>query len=166
MNWEIEKTSETPSKKLEFYIDNPETGLKKTDFNITTNKDEIDDLNDNIRDHHNNDLTDDMYNNIDHDNVNWKQTNHHNLYTFANNRRQISSDLEDLNWNSINSHKGELIIAYNSKVRYKTLHPRAFYALYVKPNEEGSRHLIYRLSTDQIDCYLHYRRNNNMEKFH
>ena len=28
VNWEIEKTSETPSKKLEFYIDNPETGLK------------------------------------------------------------------------------------------------------------------------------------------
>ena len=46
VNWEIEKTSETPSKKLEFYIDNPETGLKKTDFNIITNNDEIDDMND------------------------------------------------------------------------------------------------------------------------
>ena len=31
VNWEIEKTSETPLKK-EFYIDNPETGLKKTNF--------------------------------------------------------------------------------------------------------------------------------------
>ena len=29
VKWEIEKTSETPSRKLEFYIDNSETGLKK-----------------------------------------------------------------------------------------------------------------------------------------
>ena len=67
MNWEIEKTSETPSKKLEFYIDNPETGLKKTDFNIITNNDEIDDMNDDNRDHSNNDLSDDVYSHIDHD---------------------------------------------------------------------------------------------------
>ena len=49
-----------PLKELEFYIDNPETGLKKSDFNIIANKDEIDDLNNNIRDHHNNDLTDNI----------------------------------------------------------------------------------------------------------
>ena len=83
-------------KKLEFYIDNPETGLKKTDFNIITNKDEIDDLNGDIRDHHNNDLTYNVYNNIDHNNVDWKQTNHNSLYTLANNKLQLSSDLEDL----------------------------------------------------------------------
>ena len=65
MNWDIDKTSETPLKNLEFYIDNLETGLKKTDVNIITNKDEIDDLNNDIRDHCNNDLTDEMYNNID-----------------------------------------------------------------------------------------------------
>ena len=39
---------------------------------------------------------------------------------------------------------------YDNKVEYKTLRPRAFYALHVKPNEEGNRHLIYRLSIDQI----------------
>ena len=72
MNWEIEKTSETPLKKLEFYIDNPETGLKKTDFNIITNNNEINDMNDNIRAHSSNDLTDDMYNNIDLHNVDQK----------------------------------------------------------------------------------------------
>ena len=60
VNWEIEKTSETPSKKLEFYIDNPETSLKKTDFNIITNSDEINDMNDDIRHHSNNDLPDDL----------------------------------------------------------------------------------------------------------
>ena len=65
VNWDIDKTSETPLKNLEFYIDNLETGLKKTDVNIITNKDEIDDLNNDIRDHCNNDLTDEMYNNID-----------------------------------------------------------------------------------------------------
>ena len=129
VNWEIEKTSETPSKKLEFYIDNPETGLKKIIFNIINNKDEIDDLNDDIRDHHNNGLTDDIYNNINHNNVNPKQTNHHN-------------DLEYIDWDSIDIHKVELITAYNNKVGNKTLYPRTFYALYVKPNQEGNDHLI------------------------
>ena len=71
-NWEIEKTSETPSKRLEFYIDNPKTGLKKTDFNIITNNNEINDMNNNIRNHSNNDLLDDMYSNIAHDNVDQK----------------------------------------------------------------------------------------------
>ena len=71
VNWEIEKTSENPSKK-EFYIDNPETGLKKTDFNIITNNNAIDDMNDDNRDHSNNDLSDDVYRQIDHDNVDLK----------------------------------------------------------------------------------------------
>ena len=121
VNWEIEKTSETPSQKLKFYIDNPKTGLKKIDFNIITNKDEIIDLNDNIRDHYNNDLTDDMYNNIDHNNVDQKQTTHNSIYTLADNKLQLSSDLEDLDWNSTDSHKGELIIAYDNLVGNKTL---------------------------------------------
>ena len=69
VNWEIEKTSETPSKK-EFYIDNPETGLKKTDFNIITNNNEINDMDDNTRKHSNNDLLDDMYSDTAHGNTN------------------------------------------------------------------------------------------------
>lgn len=72
MNWQIEKTSETPSKKLEFYIDNPETGLKKTDFNMITNNNEIDDMNNDIRNHSNNDLLNDMYSHIGHNNVDQK----------------------------------------------------------------------------------------------
>ena len=72
VNRETEKISVTPSKKLEFYIDNPETGLKKTDFNIITNNNEINDMNNNIRNHSNNDLLDDMYSNIIHDNVDQK----------------------------------------------------------------------------------------------
>ena len=119
-------------KKLEFYIDNPETGLKKTDFNIITNSNEINDMNNNIRVHFNNDLPNDMYNNIDHNNVDWKQTNHNSLYTLADNKLQLSSDLEDLDWNSTDSQEGELIITYNNKVRCKTLCPRLFYTLYVK----------------------------------
>ena len=150
VNWEIEKTSETPLKKLEFYIDNPETGLKKTDFNIITNKDETDDLNNNTRDHCNNDLTDDMYNNIYHDNVNQKQTNNHNIYTFVDEELHLRSDIEDLEWNSIDSHKGELIIAYDNKIGNKTLCPRKFYVFYIKPNQEGNGHLIHRLDKDQI----------------
>ena len=69
VNWEIEKTSETPSKKLEFYIDNPETGLKKTDFNIITNNNEIDDMNDDKMDCHCDNPTNDVYSNINHKNA-------------------------------------------------------------------------------------------------
>ena len=153
---EIEKTSEAPSKKLEFYIDNPGTGLKKIDFNIITNKDEMDDLNNDIRDHYNNDLTDDVYNNIDHDNEDQKRTTHNNLYTLADNKLQLRSDLKDLDWNSTDSHEGELIIAYYNKVGIKTLCLRAFYALYDKPNKESNGHLIYRLATDQIEFTKDY----------
>ena len=150
VNWKIEKRSDTPLKKLEFYIDNPEKGLKKTDFNIITNKDEIDDLYNNIRDHYNSDLTDDMYNNIDHNNVDQKQKNNDDLYTLADNKLQLSSDLEDLYWNSTKSHEGELSITYDNKVGNKTLFTRTFYTLYVKPNQEGNSHLTYRLDKDQI----------------
>ena len=69
LNWEIEKTSETPSKKLEFYIDNPETGLKDTDFNIIINNNEIDDINDDKMDCHNDNPTNVVYSNINHKNV-------------------------------------------------------------------------------------------------
>ena len=69
INWEIEKTPETNSKKLEFSIDKPETGLKKIDFNIIINNDEIDDMNDDKMVHPSDDLVDDIYNNIDHHNV-------------------------------------------------------------------------------------------------
>ena len=49
-------------------------------------------MNNNNRDHSNNDLTDDMHNKIDHDNVDQKQTNHNSLYTLSNNKLQLSSD--------------------------------------------------------------------------
>ena len=83
VNWEIEKTLETHSKKLEFNINKPETSLKKLDFNIINNIDKIDDKSNNIMDHSSSDLTDDMYNNIDHHNLDQKQIYHNSLYTLA-----------------------------------------------------------------------------------
>ena len=54
----------------------------------------------------------------------------------------ITVDLEESyrtnDWKSTNSHKGELVIAYNNKVGNKTLRPRVFYALYNKPNDIGN----------------------------
>ena len=76
INWEIEKTPKTHSKKIEFNIDKPETGLKKIDFNIITNNDEINDMNDNEMVHPSDDLADDMYNNINHQTAQHKQTDH------------------------------------------------------------------------------------------
>ena len=95
-----------------------------------------------------------MYNNIDHQTAQQKQTNHNSLYTLANNEIQLSSDLENQNeavdWKSTNSHKGEQVITYNNKVGNRKPRPRVFYALYIKPNDNGNGHLIYTLSTDQI----------------
>ena len=44
----------------------------------------------------------------------------------------------------------KVFIVYNNKVGNKTLCPRTFYVLYVKPNQESNGHLIYRLDMDQI----------------
>ena len=155
VNWEIKKTSETPSKK-ELYIDNLETSLKKTDFNIIDTNNEINDMNDNTRNHSNNDLLVDIYSDTAHNNTNQRQTTGCNVYTITDNQLQSSSDLEDLDWDSTNSHTSELIIAYNNKTRNKILYPRTFYALYVKPNREESGHLVYRLDKDQVVVTKNY----------
>ena len=86
VNWEIEKTSETPSKKSEFYINNPETGLKTTDFNIITKNDEIDDMIDNKTDCHNDNPTNVVYSNISHKNIQPEWTTHNSLYRLANSK--------------------------------------------------------------------------------
>ena len=58
-----------PSNKLEFNIDKPEKGLKKTDFNIITNNNEIDGMNDDKMDRHYDNPTNDVYSNINYKNV-------------------------------------------------------------------------------------------------
>ena len=154
MNWQIEKISETPSKKLKFNIDKPETGLKKTDFNIITNNDEIDDMNNNKMNWHCDHPTNDVYCNINHKNVQQEQTTQNSLYRLTDSELQLNYNLEDPyrtdDWKSTNSHKGELVIAYNNKVGNKTLYPRVFYTLYIKPNDIGNGYLMHRLSTNQI----------------
>ena len=154
MNWEIKKTSESPLKKLEFNINKPEKGLKKIDSNIFTNNNEINDMNDDKMDWHCNNQTNDVYSNINHKNVQQEQTTHNSLYRLANSKLQLNYDLKDPyrtnEWKSTNSDKGELVIAYNNRVRNKTLRPRVFCVLYIRPNDIGIWHLVYRLSTDQM----------------
>ena len=84
--WEIEKTPAIHPKKLEFNIDIPETGLKKIDFNIIINNNEIGDMNNNKIVHPSDDLADDVYKNIDYHNVQQEQTIHNSLYTLATNK--------------------------------------------------------------------------------
>ena len=69
VDWESKKTPETPSKKLEFNIAKPKTGLKKIDFNFITNNDEFDDMIDNQMDCHCDNPTNDVYSNTNHKNV-------------------------------------------------------------------------------------------------
>ena len=97
MNWEIKKTPETPSKKLEFNIDKLETGLKKIDCNIITNNDEINDINNSKMVCPSNNLTNDVYSNTIHPNVEQKQITHNSLYNLANYKLQLNYDLEDPN---------------------------------------------------------------------
>ena len=104
--------------------------------------------------HPSDDLADYMYNNIDHQTMQQKETNHNSLYILADNELQSNFDLEDQNeavdWNSTNSHKSELVIAYDNKVGNRPLRPKLFSALYIRPKDDGNSHLIYKLSTDQI----------------
>ena len=106
VNWEIEKTLETHPKKLECYIDKPETDLKKIDFNIIVNDNEINDMNDDKIAHPSDDQADDIYSNIKGHKIEQEQTNHNSLYILADNKIQLSSHLEDLNkandWKSTN----------------------------------------------------------------
>ena len=152
INCEIEKTPETHSKKLEFNINKPEIGLKKIDFNIIVNKNEIDDMNKDEIDHSSDDIVDDMGSNIKDHNILEKQTNHNSLCTLANIKLQLSYHLEELNkandWKNTNSHEGELLIDSNSNAGNNALHPRIFYVLYIGSNDNSNGHLIYKLSTD------------------
>ena len=160
VNWEIEKTPENHSKKLQFDINKPETGLKKIDFNIIGNNNEIDDMNDNIIIHPSVDLADDVCSNINHHNIQQEQTNHNIVYILANNKLQLSSNLENLNeadgQKNTNSHKGELVIAYNTNAGNNVLRPRKFYLLYIGPTNDGNGHLIYKLSMNQILVTMKY----------
>ena len=69
VNWKIEKTPEIHPKKLEFYIDKPETGLENIDINIIVNNNEIDDMNNDKIVHPTDDVSDDICSNINHHNI-------------------------------------------------------------------------------------------------
>ena len=98
--------------------------------------------------------TNNVYSNINHKNVQHEQTIYNSLYSLTNPKLQLNYNLEDLyrtdDWKSTNSYKGKSVITYDNKVGNKTLHPRVFYALYIKPNGIGNGHLIYRSFMDQI----------------
>ena len=81
INWEIEKTPEAHPKKLELKIDKPETVLKKIDFNININDNEIDDMNDKEIVHLSDDLIDDDYNNIEDHETQIERTNQNKSFT-------------------------------------------------------------------------------------
>ena len=77
--------------------------------------------------------TNDMYSNTTHYHTNQEQTTNHDLYTITDNKLRSSFDLDDIDWDTTDDHKGELIIAYENKTGSKILCPRTFYALYIEP---------------------------------
>ena len=52
--------------------------------------------------------------------------------------------------------QSELVIACNNKAGNNKLHPKVFYALYVKINDDNNSHLIYKISTGQILVTMKY----------
>ena len=42
---------------------------------------------------------------------------------------------------------GELLLSYDVKSNNKTSKPRVFYALYIRPNDGGTGHSVFKLST-------------------
>ena len=101
-----------------------------------------------------------MYSNTNHKNVQQDQTTHNSLYPLANFELQLNFDLEDQyetnDWKSTKCHKSELIIGDNNKARNNTIHPKVFYALYIKPNDDNNSHLISDLSRDKIVVTTNY----------
>ena len=45
---------------------------------------------------------------------------------------------------------GELVLAYNVKSENKTSKPTAFHALYIRPNDAGTGHSVFKLSTKKM----------------
>ena len=50
-------------------------------------------------------------------------------------------------WTTTDKHEAELEMVYNKNASNKTLHPRIFYTLYIGPNDSGTSHLVFKLST-------------------
>ena len=44
----------------------------------------------------------------------------------------------------------KLVMAYNLTTSNKITHPRAFFALYIRPNDSGTGHKVFKLSTKQL----------------
>ena len=94
------------------------------------------------------DLINDDYSNIEDHETQHKETNQNNsVYTLVEHKLQSSSQLEDQNetndWKTINKHEGGLGMAYDNNPRSNTLYPRSFYALHIRPNNNGASHLIF-----------------------
>ena len=45
---------------------------------------------------------------------------------------------------------GEVVMAYDVTANNKTTIPRAFYALYIRPNNSGTGHQVFKLSSKQL----------------
>ena len=135
--------------------------MKKIDFNNNVNDDEIDGMNDRKVVHSSNDQRNDDYSNIKNHKIYQKQTIRNNsFYTIVNNKLKLKSHLEDPNktndWNTTNSHEGELVMAYNNNNGNNTLRPRTFYVLYIGQYKNGNGHLIFKLSMKQILVIMKY----------
>ena len=135
--------------------------MKKIDFNINVNDNDIDDMNNKEAVHPTDTLTDDDYSNIeDHETLHKRINQENNLYTLIENELQLNPQLEDQNktydWKITNKLEGELVIAYNNNARSNKLYLRTFYALYSGPNNNGTGHLIIKLSTKRILTTMKY----------
>ena len=45
---------------------------------------------------------------------------------------------------------GELVMAYDVTSNNMTAHPRTFFALYIRPNDSGTGHTVFKLTLKQL----------------
>ena len=136
--------------------------MKKIDFKINVNDNEIDDIDNVEAVHQSDDLTDDECSNIEDHETQHERTNQNNsFYTLVDNKLQFSPHLGDLNktydWKTTNNHEGEIVMDYNTNAGSNTLYPRIFNALYIGQNNNCIGHLIFKLSTRQILTKMKYK---------
>ena len=133
----------------------PEKDLKKIEFNINVDNNKINDMNNEDAVHLKHDLADDNNKDIEDSGFQHKQDDQHNRFCApVKNRLQPSHQLggpnEANDWKSTDKYEGELVMAYDTNASNKTLYPRAFYALYIGPNNSGTGHSVFKLSTKQL----------------
>ena len=82
------------------------------------------------------------------------------MYDLVDTELQSSPNIENPNetydWKTTNNREDELVMAHNTNSKSSTLYLRTLYALYIRPNNNGIVHFMFKLSMIQILTTIKY----------